>query len=215
MSLAGHGLLLGLILLQTVPTTPAPETQIRISLLKSEALKSDVTSEAQEKPVPSTAKSSSEELLESTKAESTAPPRQTEVASMSTVARTQLWSRLRDQLPQVVQDLSPRQPPTPTVDYQVRSNPKLPSRGPSLFDQWMGPVKPSLDRWAQGSGEVSARVTLASGDIVCIHRRAPTTAELFNPWASLAIPMSRVCGKARREAVDLSDPWLRSRPQSR
>lgn len=215
MSLAGHGLLLGLILLQTIPTTPAPETQIRISLLKSDAPNSDLTSQAQEKPFQSTAKSLSQDLLDSTEVESMAPSDQTEVASMSPVARTQLWSRLRDQLPQVVQDLSPQQSPPATVDYQVRSNPKLPSGGPSLFDQWMGPVKPSLDRWAQGSGEVSARVTLASGDIVCIHRRAPTTAELFNPWASLAIPMSRVCGKVRREAVDLSDPWLRSRPQSR
>ena len=124
----------------------------------------------------------------------------------------QLISRMAQQLPNIVSELNPIKAPEASPSYQGVGPPKLPG-GPSLFDAWIGPVSPKLDQWMEPGGERHARVTLGNGQIVCIEARGLTTEELFNPWMSAAIPMSRLCGRERPSAIDLENPWLRARPK--
>lgn len=87
--------------------------------------------------------------------------------------------------------------------------PSLPSQ-PGWLHQHTGRVSPSIDRWKGNDGSRSARVVTGNGQVLCIRTRAPTTAEIFNPWMSAAVPMMSSCGRERPEGVDREDPWLRS-----
>lgn len=89
------------------------------------------------------------------------------------------------------------------------SLPELPSQ-PGWLNQYTGRVTPSLDRWQGNDGSHNARVVTASGQVVCVRTRAPTTAETFNPWMSVAVPMASLCGRERPQAPDPEDPWVRS-----
>lgn len=92
---------------------------------------------------------------------------------------------------------------------RYRESPPLPSR-PGWLDQYTGPVTASLDRWRGRDGSRNARIVTGSGQVICVRTRAPTTAELFNPWMSAAVPMMRDCGRERPAAPDRDDPWLRA-----
>jgi hypothetical protein len=89
------------------------------------------------------------------------------------------------------------------------SVPELPSQ-PGWLHQFTGRVTPSIDRWQGNDGSRNARVVTASGQVVCIRTRAPTAAETFNPWMSVAVPMASLCGRERPQRVDREDPWIRS-----
>ncbi len=93
------------------------------------------------------------------------------------------------------------------VNY--RDVPELPSQQGWLH-QYTGRASTSIDRWRGNDGSTSARIVTGSGQIVCVHTRAPTTAEIFNPWMSAAVPMMSVCGRERPEGVDRADPWVRA-----
>lgn len=95
------------------------------------------------------------------------------------------------------------------LDY--RAVPELPSQ-PGWLHRYTGRVAPSIDRWRGNDGSSNARIVTGSGQVVCVRTRAPTTAEIFNPWMSSALPMMSFCGRERPEGVDRADPWLR-RPQ--
>jgi len=127
-------------------------------------------------------------------------------------AGARLITDLNTQLPDVVANLNPTEAPSNQISAFGKNLPKLPG-APSLFDQWLGPVKPDLDRWRDASGATNAMVTLPNGELVCIKVRAPTTQELFNPWMSIAVPMSRLCGRKMPGSVNLENPWLRARPK--
>ncbi len=142
----------------------------------------------------------------------TAPSEISETEDNTDTAGARLITNLNAQLPNVVAELNPTEPPENRTGHLGKNLPKLPG-GPSLFDQWLGPVKPDLDRWRDASGATNAMVTLPSGELVCIKVRAPTTQELFNPWMSAAVPMSRLCGRKKPESVNLDNPWLRTRPK--
>lgn len=89
------------------------------------------------------------------------------------------------------------------------SVPELPSQ-PGWLNQYTGRVTPSLDRWQGNDGSRNARVVTGSGQVVCVRTRAPTSAEIFNPWMSVAVPMASSCGRERPRPVDRSDPWHRT-----
>lgn len=92
-----------------------------------------------------------------------------------------------------------------------RKLPGLPSQ-PGWLNQYTGRVSPSIDRWRGSDGGSSARIVTGSGQVVCVQTRAPTTAEIFNPWMSLAVPMVSLCGRERPPPPDRSDPWQRLPP---
>ena len=211
LSLSGHVLLFLVVASQTSPPA-ATNPRIQVSLLATEPLVEDRQDEINRgisqpsEPMQFKVPSDTEALANPIAVDNT------DLVGPEASSGVRLFSRLQAQLPEVIEGLEPKESKPEPLTYQDRSNPKLPG-GPSLFDQWMGSVSPSLDQWSEGSGAANARVTLASGDIICIKKRAPTTAELFNPWSSIAVPMSRICGKAKRDKVNLSDPWLSSRPK--
>jgi hypothetical protein len=95
--------------------------------------------------------------------------------------------------------------------YQAHSIPKLPG-APSGFDAWLKPTTPQLDQWVNSGGGMGTRQVLSNGTVLCSRVRAPTTQEVFNPWMSAAVPMTRVCGRDKAPMPDLSNPWLRARP---
>ncbi len=86
--------------------------------------------------------------------------------------------------------------------------PRLPS-GLGWMNQYTGTVEPRDDHRQNADGSSDSRVVTRSGAIYCIHRRAPSVSEFFNPWTSTAVGMIRGCGRARPEPLDSSDPWLR------
>jgi len=92
-----------------------------------------------------------------------------------------------------------------------RQLPDLPSQ-PGWLDRYTGRVSPSIDRWRGSDGGSSARIVTGSGQVVCVRTRAPTSAEIFNPWMSLAVPMVRLCGRERPAPPERSDPWQRLPP---
>lgn len=92
---------------------------------------------------------------------------------------------------------------------QYDAAPALPSQ-PGWLHQYTGRVTPSIDRWKENDGSRNARVVTGSGRVICVRTRAPTMAEIFNPWISSAVPMMRDCGRERPDGVAGGDPWLRS-----
>ncbi len=208
LSVTGHGLLFVCISLQPV-SPPLPVPKIQVALINQAQPK--MPTESQSTPQPTVNQPMKSDLIDTETVPSlpeVLEPKDEPIQAMG----TRLLSTLQAQLPQIVEDLDPSPSRAEEPNYQNRANPKLPG-GSSLFDQWMGPVSPQLDRWSDPSGEINARVTLASGDVVCIQVRAPTTQELFNPWMSIAIPMARMCGREKSKSIDLTDPWLRARPK--
>ncbi|HSH27046.1 MAG TPA: hypothetical protein VK972_04645, partial [Wenzhouxiangella sp.] len=86
--------------------------------------------------------------------------------------------------------------------------PDLPSP-PGWLHRYTGPVSPSNDRWKNSDGSHNARVVTAGGRVICIRTRAPTMAEIFNPWMSSAVPMVSLCGRERPDGVAGGNPWIR------
>ncbi len=217
LSILGHLAVFALIGFQQPQTQPAPQTVLQVALVERPEQRNEPKPDDAETPP------ESESLAQPPAPELTEiPPREIGplIASSEAEAKidpepaagARLITNLNTQLPGVVAKLNPMAAPEQKISHLGKAAPKLPG-GPSLFDEWMGPVKPNLDRWRDASGGVNAQLTLANGDLVCIKVRAPTTRELFNPWMSAAIPMSRLCGRKNAEPVDLENPWLRARPK--
>lgn len=91
---------------------------------------------------------------------------------------------------------------------QYNETPALPSQ-PGWLNQYTGMVRPSIGRWQGNDGSRNARVVTDSGRAFCIRTRAPTIAEVFNPWMSSAVGMMRGCGRERPRTADGENPWLR------
>ncbi|NBB93098.1 MAG: hypothetical protein GVY32_08025 [Gammaproteobacteria bacterium] len=142
------------------------------------------------------------------------PPAETasaaeEIARESTPSTT----GIRTQLLRAARELGRQEEATEdATGLRYREAPPLPSR-PGWLDQYTGRVAASIERWQGSDGAHSARIVTGSGQVVCVRTRAPTTAEIFNPWMSSAVPMVRDCGRERPEAPDAADPWLR-RPRA-
>jgi len=225
LSILGHLALLTLIALQKPGQLTASPKTLQVALIEQpqpEPLSQMVT-ETQTSPVPTEPVSDELPIEDQTEQQSssendgdmqdlTALSEISEAEDSTDTSGARLITNLNAQLPDVVANLNPTKPPENQAGHLGKNLPKLPG-GPSLFDQWLGPVKPDLDRWRDASGGMNAQVTLANGDLVCIRLRAPTTQELFNPWMSAAVPMSRLCGRKKPESVDLENPWLRTRPR--
>lgn len=92
---------------------------------------------------------------------------------------------------------------------QYDAVPALPSQ-PGWLHRYTGRVSPLINRWESVDGSQNARVVTGSGRVICVRTRAPTMAEIFNPWMSSAVPMVSVCGRERPDAVASGNPWLRS-----
>ncbi|HEY7905625.1 MAG TPA: hypothetical protein VIC53_01750 [Wenzhouxiangella sp.] len=226
LSVLGHLVVFALIGLQKPKTLPAPQPVVQVALVERPEPVSEPKPDVETPPASESLPQPPEP--ESTQAPLDQPPTTTtqeppeeivpSIASSEAevepepVTGARLITNLNTQLPRVVAKLNPMAAPEQKISHLGKAAPKLPG-GPSLFDEWMGPVKPNLDRWRDASGGVNAQVTLANGDLVCIKVRAPTTQELLNPWMSAAVPMSRVCGRRRPEPVDTENPWLRARPK--
>lgn len=227
LSVVGHLTLLTLFALQEpskLPSTPRtlqvaliertrPEplseavTETEVPPVPIEVVRDDFASQQQaEQPRPSDNETSTQDLM--------APSDISEPEENGAPAGARLITNLNAQLPGVVAKLNPIESARDDPGHLGKALPKLPG-GSSLFDQWLGPVKPDLDRWRDASGATNAMVTLPNGELVCIKVRAPTTQELFNPWMSIAVPMSRLCGRKKPESVNLENPWLRARPKNR
>ena len=86
--------------------------------------------------------------------------------------------------------------------------PRLPSQAGWLND-YVGPIRPHIDRWQEADGAQAMRVVTASGQAYCGRARAPTASEEFNPWKSTALMYWRLCGREQPEPIDRSNPWLR------
>lgn len=216
LSVLGHGALIALVAVPESALMPKPTQAITVSLMsptpapelvETVTEQSPPATELTEAPAQTMPPSMTDELLN----ESTST-----AETQSTIGPAhrgaQLITRMTQQLPSLVSDLNPIKAPETSPSHRGAPAPKLPG-GPSLFDAWMGPVSPQLDQWMEPGGERHARVTFSNGQIVCIQARGLTTQELFNPWMSAAIPMSRLCGRQRPEAIDLENPWLRTRPK--
>jgi hypothetical protein len=91
---------------------------------------------------------------------------------------------------------------------QYQAAPTLPSQ-PGWLNQYTGRVTTSIDRWKGNDGSRNARIVTGSGQVICVHTRAPTIDEIFNPWMSSAVGMMRGCGRERPRAPDGENPWLR------
>ncbi|NBD96406.1 MAG: hypothetical protein GVY11_08025 [Gammaproteobacteria bacterium] len=89
------------------------------------------------------------------------------------------------------------------------SAPALPSQ-PGWLDRYTGPVTASIDRWKGNDGSRKTRIVTGSGQVFCVRTRAPTIAEIFNPWMSSAVGMVRNCGRERPRGAARWNPWLRS-----
>lgn len=228
LSVLGHLAVFALIGLQKPKTLPAPHTLLQVALIERSERVSEPKPDDAEIPLESEslAQAPEPELAETlsdqpSTASTETPPREIAPSIASSEAEVEpepatgarLIINLNTQLPGVVAKLNPMAAPEQKISHLGKATPKLPG-GPSLFNEWMGPIKPNLDRWRDASGAVNAKVALVNGDLVCIKVRAPTTQELFNPWMSAAVPMSRVCGRRRPEPVDTENPWLRARPKS-
>lgn len=218
LSVLGHGALLALVALSESALMPKPTQAITVSLMSptpAPELVEMVTEQSPpatqftEAPAEATPPSMKDEFQD----EST-PTAETQSPVEPTHRGAQLITRMTQQLPSLVSELNPIKAPETSPSHRGAPAPKLPG-GPSLFDAWMGPVSPQLDQWMEPGGERHARVTFGNGQIVCIQARGLTTQELFNPWMSAAIPMSRLCGRERPKSIDLENPWLRARPKRR
>jgi len=86
--------------------------------------------------------------------------------------------------------------------------PDLPSQ-PGWLHQYTGRVTSSVDRWQGNDGSRSARWVTGSGQVLCVRTRAPTAAEIFNPWMSTAVAMVHGCGREKPEAPAPNDAWVR------
>lgn len=224
LSVLGHLAVFALIVLQKPKTLPAPHTLLQVALVERSERVSEQIPAADTVPAPQPLVEAPESAGASSKQQPTATaqtlPKESgpsltsnEADPEPAIGGVRLMTHLNTQLPEVVSQLNPIKTPEQKISHLGKATPKLPG-GPSLFNEWMGSVKPNLDRWRDASGGVNAQVTWANGDLVCIKVRAPTTQELFNPWMSAAVPMSRVCGRRRPEPVDTENPWLRARPKS-
>ncbi len=78
----------------------------------------------------------------------------------------------------------------------------------------VGRVRPSADTWKASDGSTRGRYVTADGTVVCTQRRAPTMDELMNPWKSTVVTMARICGRARPDAPDFTDPRVQPPPKS-
>ena len=77
----------------------------------------------------------------------------------------------------------------------------------------IGQVRPSADTWQASDGSTRGRYVMADGTVVCTQRRAPTMDELMNPWKSTVVTLAGICGRARPDAPDFTDPRVQPPPQ--
>ena len=78
----------------------------------------------------------------------------------------------------------------------------------------VGRVRPGADTWKASDGSTRGRYVTADGTVVCTQRRAPTMDELMNSWKSTVVTMARICGRARPDAPDFTDPRVQPPPKS-
>ena len=78
---------------------------------------------------------------------------------------------------------------------------------------YVGHVHPGADTWKATNGSTRGRYVMADGTIVCTQRRAPTIDELMNQWKSTVVTMAGICGRARPDAPDFTDPRVQPPPQ--
>jgi len=77
----------------------------------------------------------------------------------------------------------------------------------------VGRVRPGADTWKANDGSTRGRYVTADGTVVCTQRRAPTMDELMNSWKSTVVTMARICGRARPDAPDFTDPRVQPPPK--
>lgn len=226
LSALSHALIFSLVAIQQPAPSRSPPKALRVDLVATaqmnEMVETPVSDTSPEQDMPTNKDISQTENLSGNLNEDQSqalvkknPPTATpEQRPASDGNGATLITTLKAQLSDVISELNPIEAPSGEARYTGKALPKLPG-APSLFDGWMGPVKPTLDQWSDAGGARNARLTLANGDLVCIKQRAPTTQELFNPWMSVAIPMTRLCGRKTPQTPDLTDPWLRARPNKK
>lgn len=103
---------------------------------------------------------------------------------------------------------------------QLLSRPGIPGMPDAAgwLNEYVGPVRPSIERWADPGGAVNARTVLSNGQVICTQGAAPALDGPFSiGWPPVA--MSRLCGRERPTPVDTTrlntPPMIRpSRPGS-
>lgn len=216
LSLMGHGLMVLWLVHDRPPVLPQPTAPLSVTLIEH------TPPQTQTKPAPKAQPSADTEpsvgaegAVDVAEHDRTPPPGPDPADSVADQAqatnRARLITRLHRQVPEVVQGLQSEESAQSAPGYQAHSIPKLPS-APSVFDAWLKPATTQLDQWVNSGGGMGTRQVLSDGTVLCIRVRAPTTQEVFNPWMSAAVPMTRVCGRDKAPMPDLSNPWLRARP---
>lgn len=160
------------------------------------------------------AAAASSQSFEGASEERTAPvikPPQAAAIDPTPAADPTLRERL---LQQIEQHATPKisTAPGPEAALTGRSIPHLPSSRGWLSGH-VGTVAAQVDSWREPDGSQRAQVTLADGTVICMQRRAPTVEEFMQPWKSTIVTMSRICGRARPEPVDYSDPRVQPPPR--
>ena len=220
-SLMGHGLMVLWLVHDRPPVLPQPTAPLSVTLIEH------TPPQAQTRPAPKAQQPSAdtepsvgaEGAVDGAEHDRTPPPGPDPADSVAEQAQAtnqatneaRLITRLHRQVPEVVQGLQSQESAPSAPGYQAHSIPKLPG-APSVFDAWLKPATPQLDQWVNSGGGMGTRQVLSDGTVLCIRVRAPTTQEVFNPWMSAAVPMTRVCGRDKAPMPDLSNPWLRARP---
>ena len=224
LSVLGHGLVwLALIHQQPPPGPPTPllkQTALEVRLIEPTApliarsalppLPEDdaPTVPMTREPSPAQAQTAP---LNDVPTESPTDPAEKESAAHN---KTRLITRLNQQLPKIIEELTPAPSKDTAAEHQIHQVPKLPG-APSLFDAWLKPTTPSLEQWTGQEGGFHSRQVLSDGTVLCTRLQAPTTQEIFNPWMSAAVSMMRGCGQKSAPEMDLTNPWLRTRPADR
>ncbi|MDR9452429.1 MAG: hypothetical protein RI542_00655 [Wenzhouxiangella sp.] len=224
LSLMGHGLVVLWLVHDRPAVLPQPTAPLNVTLIEH------TPPQAQTKPTPKVQPSADTEptiaaegAVDVAEHDRTPPPgpdpadsvaeqvQATNQATNQAKNQARLITRLHRQVPEVVEGLHSPESAQSAPGYQAHSIPKLPG-APSDFDAWLKPATPQLDQWVNSGGGMGTRQVLSDGTVLCSRVRAPTTQEVFNPWMSAAVPMTRVCGRDKAPMPDLSNPWLRARP---
>lgn len=218
LSLMGHGLMVLWLMHERPAVLPQPTAPLSVTLIQHTPPKAETkpAPKAQQPSADNEPSVGAEGEVDVAEHNPTPPPdsdpadsgaEQAQATNQST-SQARLVTRLHRQLPEVVQGLHSPKSAQSAPGYQAHSIPKLPG-APGVLDAWLKPATPQLDRWANPGGGMGARQVLSDGTVLCIRLRAPTTQEIFNPWMSAAVPMTRVCGRRQALMSNLTDPWRR------
>lgn len=183
------------------PTERAAETPQGLPEPEPERSPPEQMQQPQEPQATETADAAQSALASSAPAETPAKPAPPDATTTADRMQAQLLDAARTLGRESEQDAGDN-------GLQYNETPALPSQ-PGWLNQYTGTVRPSIGRWQGNDGSRNARVVTDSGRAFCIRTRAPTIAEVFNPWMSSAVGMMRGCGRERPRTADGENPWLR------